>query len=234
MLYKRCKDDRLVFLKLSDDVYGVWFGQMFSWNGKFVKVMFNVETSGDIVFRESILDGLESTADCIKYVVDSIVLMEKCSVLENKSVSVHGEFLVVISLDLITKVTLNESARAICTRYRKDVSVLFERDSECEAVKSGEVSENSVQQNESKAISFIRYEKCLKAAEKDSKDVDKSKLDTDLVWNYSFVDDERSECEVLDTSNVFVANFFLKVFNCTVFFFCEKFFLFKNREVFFD
>lgn len=65
---------------------------------------------------------------------------------------------------------MNESAWAICTKYRKDVRVLFERDSEDEAVKSGEVSEDSVKLNESKAISFIKYEKCVHVADKCSND----------------------------------------------------------------
>ena len=72
-------------------------------------------------------------------------------VLRGNSLAAHGEFLVAIVLDFVSKVKENITAWAIYTGYRKDVKKLFEKDSKDEAGKSGEVSEYSVTLNESKA-----------------------------------------------------------------------------------
>lgn len=141
-----------------DDVYGVWLIE-FEPSGKCFTPS-KIEYPEEIVFSESTTNDFRSMVNYI----------EKYSTLENNSLAVHGEILVAIVWDLVSKVKVNDSAWAICTEYRKDVRVLFERDSEDEAVKSGEVSEYSVKLNESKAISFIEYGKCVNAAEKGSSD----------------------------------------------------------------
>jgi hypothetical protein len=87
---------------------------------------------------------------------NDIVFRERI-ILENKSLVVHGEFLVAVSLDLVKQVTLDESAWIHCLKYRKNVSVLVEKDSEDKSGKSGEISEDIVILNESRAISGIGY-----------------------------------------------------------------------------
>lgn len=133
--------------KLDDVVYGVICVQ----NGTFVKVLLNIEAK-------------------------IIAFMERCSVLRNKLLNVCDKFHA-ISLDLVTRVTLNESAWMLGIKYAEDVSVLFEKDSEDKSGKSGEISRDEVKMNESKAISDIEYEKyASETTEKDSKDEDKSEF----------------------------------------------------------
>ena len=95
-----------------------------------------------------------STYLALKFLTWVIVFRERCLLFENNLVIAHDEFLVVISLDLVT---LNESAWLLGIMYMEDVSVLFEKDSEDISGKFGEISEDEVKLNESKAISGIRY-----------------------------------------------------------------------------
>lgn len=128
-----------------------------------------VECTDEVVFRESTKNDFRSMVNHIGHTLVAMVYIEKYSALENNSLAVHGEILAMVWV-LVSKVKVNSSAWAICTEYRKDVRVLFERDSEDEQVKSGEVSEDSVKWNESKAISFIEYGKCVSVADEGSND----------------------------------------------------------------
>lgn len=138
-------------------------------SGKFVEwfTPSRFECLDEIVFRESTTNDFISI---VNHILDAIVHIEKYSTLENNSLVVHDEILVAIEWELVSEVNVIDSARATCTGYSKDVSVLFERDSEDETVKSGEVSVDSVKLNESKAISFIGYKKCGDVAEEVSID----------------------------------------------------------------
>lgn len=168
------KDNGLVLNVLQaacGDLCGVLLVE-FVRSGKFVKwfTPSPVECTDEIVFRESTKNDFRSMVNHIGHILVAIVDIEKYSALENNSLAVHGEILVAMVWDSVSKVKVYNSAWAICTEYRKDVRVLFERDSEDEQVKSGEVSEDSVKWNESKAISFIEYGKCVSVADEGSND----------------------------------------------------------------
>lgn len=154
-----------------DDLYGVTLVE-FVQKGKFVEwfTPSRFECPHEIVFKERITNDFRSMVKHIGHILVAIVHIEKYSALEKNSLAVHGEILVAMVWNLVSKVKVNNSAWAICTEYRKDVRVLIERDSEDEAVKSGEVSEDSVKSNESKAINFIEYGKCVSVAEEGSND----------------------------------------------------------------
>lgn len=196
-----------------DDLYGVTFVE-FVRKRNFVEwfTPSRFECPHEIVFRERKTNDFRSMVNHIRHILVAIVHIEKYSALENNSLAVHGEILVAMERDLVSKVKVNNSAWAIYTEYKKDVRVLFERDSKDEAVKSGEVSEDSVKLNESKAISFIEYGKCVNAAEKGSSEKwieIESKLVTDfgagrgitIFWrNYSSTVKAQSEfSHVLET-----------------------------------
>lgn len=172
---------------ICDDLHGVTLVE-FVKNWKLVEwfTLSGFERPHEIVFRESKMNDFRSMVNHIVYILVAIVYIEKYSTLENNSLAVQGEILVAIVWDLFSKVKVNDSAWEICTEYMKDVRVLFEKDSENEAVKSGEVSEDSDKLNESKAISFIEYGMCVSVAEEGSNDKWIGHRCRSSLWNTIF------------------------------------------------